>query len=187
MACDADARHRYLHSLEERTAIANTKAPTYSSPSMPTPPSARRHGIETYFWTSPAMNSRCGGARENATTVSKVGDLQVILRDLQMTSKRNESSLLAGSVQQAMCRYPRWEERRDLGVKHAPFLVLMGAEMASILVETGFVSNPGEERKLADPKYRAQSRPGHFRGHQRISRHRQRQRPVKSSAEDHNR
>jgi N-acetylmuramoyl-L-alanine amidase len=51
-----------------------------------------------------------------------------------------------------------------LGVKHAPFLVLMGAEMPSILVETGFVSNPGEERKLADPKYRAHAARAIFEG-----------------------
>jgi N-acetylmuramoyl-L-alanine amidase len=97
-------------------------------------------------------------ARENATTLSKVSDLQLILRDLLMTSKRNESSLLAGSVQQALVQVPRGGKNgRDLGVKHAPFLVLMGAEMPAILIETGFLSNSGEERKLADPKYRAQA------------------------------
>jgi N-acetylmuramoyl-L-alanine amidase len=104
-------------------------------------------------------------ARENATTVSKVNALQRILRDLSMTSKRNESSLLAGSVQRAMVHAPgAGKNGRDLGVKHAPFLVLMGAEMPSILVETGFLSHPGEERKLADPKYRAQAARAIFSG-----------------------
>jgi len=146
--------------LEERTVIANAKAADlFVSIHANSAERLDAHGIETYFLdlASDEQSMRVA-ARENATTVSKVSDLQVILRDLQMTSKRNESSLLAGSVQQAMVQAPNGGKNgRDLGVKHAPFLVLMGAEMPSILVETGFVSNPGEERKLADPKYRAQA------------------------------
>jgi N-acetylmuramoyl-L-alanine amidase len=153
--------------LEERTAIANTKAADlFVSIHANSAERPDAHGIETYFLdlASDEQSMRVA-ARENATTVSKVSDLQHILRDLQMTSKRNESSLLAGSVQQAMVQAPNGgKSGRDLGVKHAPFLVLMGAEMPSILVETGFVSNPGEERKLADPKYRAQAARAIFEG-----------------------
>jgi N-acetylmuramoyl-L-alanine amidase len=153
--------------LEERTAIANAKAADlFVSIHANSAERADAHGIETYFLdlASDEQSMRVA-ARENATTVSKVSDLQVILRDLQMTSKRNESSLLAGSVQQAMVQAPNGGKNgRDLGVKHAPFLVLMGAEMPSILVETGFVSNPGEERKLADPKYRTQAARAIFEG-----------------------
>lgn len=153
--------------LEERTAIANAKAANlFVSIHANSAERPDAHGIETYFLdlASDEQSMRVA-ARENATTVSKVSDLQHILRDLQMTSKRNESSLLAGSVQQAMVQAPNGGKNgRDLGVKHAPFLVLMGAEMPSILVETGFVSNPGEERKLADPKYRAQAARAIFEG-----------------------
>jgi N-acetylmuramoyl-L-alanine amidase len=153
--------------LEERTAIANAKAADlFVSIHANSAERPDAHGIETYFLdlASDEQSMRVA-ARENATTVSKVSDLQHILRDLQMTSKRNESSLLAGSVQQAMVQAPNGGKNgRDLGVKHAPFLVLMGAEMPSILVETGFVSNPGEERKLADPKYRAQAARAIFEG-----------------------
>jgi N-acetylmuramoyl-L-alanine amidase len=68
-------------------------------------------------------------------------------------------------VQQALVQAPgSGKNGRDLGVKHAPFLVLMGAEMPAILIETGFVSNPGEERRLADPKYRAQAARAIFEG-----------------------
>jgi N-acetylmuramoyl-L-alanine amidase len=153
--------------LEERTAIANAKgADLFVSIHANAAERPEAHGIETYFldFGSDEQSMRVA-ARENATTVSKVSDLQRILRDLQMTSKRNESSLLAGSVQQALVQAPNGGKNgRDLGVKHAPFLVLMGAEMPSILVETGFVSNPGEERKLADPKYRAQAARAIFEG-----------------------
>jgi N-acetylmuramoyl-L-alanine amidase len=153
--------------LEERTAIANAKgADLFVSVHANSAERPDAHGIETYFLdlASDEQSMRVA-ARENATTMSKVSDLQRILRDLQMTSKRNESSLLAGSVQQALVQAPKGGKNgRDLGVKHAPFLVLMGAEMPSILVETGFVSNPGEERKLADPKYRAQAARAIFEG-----------------------
>jgi len=153
--------------LEERTVIANAKgADLFVSIHANSAERPDAHGIETYFLdlASDEQSMRVA-ARENATTVSKVSDLQRILRDLQMTSKRNESSLLAGSVQQALVQGPNGGKNgRDLGVKHAPFLVLMGAEMPSILVETGFISNPGEERKLADPKHRAQASRAIFEG-----------------------
>jgi N-acetylmuramoyl-L-alanine amidase len=153
--------------LEERTAIANSKAADlFVSIHANAAERPDAHGIETYFLdlTSDEQSLRVA-ARENATTLSKVSALQLILRDLQMTSKRNESSLLAGSVQQALVQ-PLGGGRagRDLGVKHAPFLVLIGAEMPSILVETGFISNPGEEHRLADPKYRAQAARAIFEG-----------------------
>jgi N-acetylmuramoyl-L-alanine amidase len=153
--------------LEERTAIANARgADLFVSIHANSAERPEAHGIETYFLDlANDEQSMRVAARENATTVSKVSDLQRILRDLQMTSKRNESSLLAGAVQQALVQAPNGGKNgRDLGVKHAPFLVLMGAEMPSILVETGFVSNPGEERKLADPKYRAQAARAIFDG-----------------------
>jgi N-acetylmuramoyl-L-alanine amidase len=146
--------------LEERRAIANAKgADLFVSIHANAAERPDAHGIETYFLDlATDEQSMRVAARENATTLRKVSDLQLILRDLLMTSKRNESSLLAGSVQRALVQAPGGRKNgRDLGVKHAPFLVLMGAEMPSILVETGFVSNPGEERKLADPKYRAQA------------------------------
>jgi N-acetylmuramoyl-L-alanine amidase len=153
--------------LQERTAIANANgADLFVSIHANAAERSDAHGIETYFLDFGSdEQSMQVAARENATTVSKVSDLQRILRDLQMTSKRNESSLLAGSVQQAMVQAPNGGKNgRDLGVKHAPFLVLMGAEMPSILVETGFVSNPAEERKLAEPKYRAQAARAIFEG-----------------------
>lgn len=153
--------------LEERTAMANANgADLFVSIHANAAERSDAYGIETYFLDlATDEQSMHVAARENATPLSKVNDLQHILRDLLMTSKRNESSLLAGSVQRAMVQAPGvGKNGRDLGVKHAPFLVLMGAEMPSILVETGFISHPGEERKLADPKYRAQAARAIFEG-----------------------
>jgi N-acetylmuramoyl-L-alanine amidase len=153
--------------LEERPAIANAKgADLFVSIHANAAERSDVYGIETYFLdlASDEQSMRLA-ARENATPLSKVSDLQHILRDLSMTSKGNESSLLAGSVQQALVQAPgAGKNGRDLGVKHAPFLVLMGAEMPAILVETGFISHPGEERKLADSKYRAQAARAIFEG-----------------------
>jgi N-acetylmuramoyl-L-alanine amidase len=146
--------------LEERTAVANAKsADVFVSIHVNAAERAELYGTETYFLDlatdEGAMRT---AARENATTLKQVSDLELILRDLVLTSKRNESSLLAGSVQRALVQAPTGGKNgRDLGVKHAPFLVLMGAEMAAILVEVAFLSNPAEERRLSDPKSREQA------------------------------
>jgi N-acetylmuramoyl-L-alanine amidase len=143
--------------LRERTSIANAKdADLFVSIHANAAERSDLNGVETYFLDfATDESSMRTAARENDTSVREVSDLQVILRDLLMTSKRNESSLLAGSVQRALVETPGGgKSGRDLGVKHAPFLVLMGAEMPSILVEVGFISNPAEERKVADPKQR---------------------------------
>ncbi len=145
--------------LEERTAIANaTRANLFISIHANAAERPDLQGVETYFLDlatdEGAMRT---AARENAASLAQMSDLQLILRDLLLTSKRNVSSLLAGSVQQALMQVPPGGKNgRDLGVKHAPFYVLMGAEMPAILVETAFISNPAEERKLGDPKYRAE-------------------------------
>jgi len=144
--------------LEERTAIANAKnADLFVSIHANAAERPDLQGIETYFLDL-ATDDRAKqtAARENATSLKQVSDLELILRDLMMTSKRNESSLLAGTVQQALVQAPGGGKNgRDLGVKQAPFVVLIGADMPAILIETGFISHPGEERKLADPKHRA--------------------------------
>jgi N-acetylmuramoyl-L-alanine amidase len=143
--------------LEERTAVANVQnADLFVSIHANAAERSDLYGIETYFLdVATDEGAKRTAARENATSLKQVSDLELILRDLLMTSKRNESSLLAGTVQRALVRAPGHAKNgRDLGVKQAPFLVLIGAEMPAILVETGFMSNPPEERRLADPKHR---------------------------------
>ena len=115
----------------------------------------RFSGIESYFLnlTSDASALQLA-ARENATTEKNVGDLTAILRDLLRDTNILESSKLARTLQAALIhgvrsRFPV----RDLGVKQAPFMVLIGAEMPSVLVEAGFLTNRRENRRLRDSDY----------------------------------
>jgi N-acetylmuramoyl-L-alanine amidase len=83
-------------------------------------------------------------------------ELQMILQDLERDNKKDESMKLAGNVQFAMINALKRDYNKivDLGVKHALFYVLVGAEMRSILIETSFISNYEEERRLANDTYR---------------------------------
>jgi N-acetylmuramoyl-L-alanine amidase len=98
-------------------------------------------------------------ARENGTTLKQVGDLELILLDLMANSNINESSRLAEEIQRALVAnlYRHYSAVRDLGVRQGPFYVLLGATMPSVLVETGFISNPREEARLKDPVYRGRA------------------------------
>jgi N-acetylmuramoyl-L-alanine amidase len=147
---------RYL-TLEERTAIANTKnADLFISIHTNATRDHRAYGIETYFLNLATDDEAIlVAARENATTTKNISDLQKILFDLMHNSKVNESSRLASFVQNSLVeKMTRHYSRiKDKGVKQAPFYVLLGAQMPSILVETSFISNERECNRLADPEY----------------------------------
>ncbi len=144
--------------LEERTAFANTQqADLFVSIHANSSPSRRLHGIETYL-LSEATDERAlkVAARENGVPVKELNDLQVILSDLRMRGQINQSVPFAESVQEEVISYlsRRYSRVRNLGVKQAPFYVLLGAQMPSVLVEVGFLSNRLGERRLKSPKYR---------------------------------
>lgn len=94
-------------------------------------------------------------ARENATSKKNIGELQTILNDLMQNAKINESSRLATYVQGGLYRNlsDGYSRINNKGVKQAPFYVLLGAQMPSILIETAFISNERECRRLMDPDY----------------------------------
>lgn len=140
--------------LEERTAIANTVgADLFISIHTNASRNKTASGIETYFlnFATDADSMRLA-ARENATTTKNVSDLQAILNDLMLNSKVNESSKLARYVQGSILDVinGNGSKARDRGLKQAPFYVLIGAQMPSILVETSFITNKDDARRLAD-------------------------------------
>ncbi len=147
--------------LEERTAIANTEqADLFVSVHINAHPNASVRGIETYYLNL-ATNAEAMrvAAFENATSTHNIGELQDILSSLMQNSKINESSRLAEYVHTNLISglksssYPI----HDLGVKQAPFYVLLGAEMPAILCELSFLTNKEEAMRLKTPTYQTKA------------------------------
>jgi N-acetylmuramoyl-L-alanine amidase len=153
--------------LEERTAIANSKgADLFLSihANASRNPSAR--GIETYFLNF-AQNPQAEAvaARENAISEATLKDLQQLVKAITLNSKIDESHDFAASVQEAMVQGIRTSHPvEDRGVHTAPFYVLIGANMPSVLAEIAFVSNPEDEKRLTAPEYRELIARALFRG-----------------------
>lgn len=147
---------KYL-TLEERTAISNTKnSDIFISIHTNASRNKSAYGIETYFLNLATDDEAIRvAARENATSTKNISDLQTILNDLMQNAKINESSRLAGHVQESICSHlgGKYTMIRNKGVKQAPFYVLLGAQMPAILVETSFISNKRECERLNNPAY----------------------------------
>ena len=144
--------------LEERTAIANTKnADLFISIHTNANRDRRAYGIETYFLNlATDKDAILVAARENATSTKNISDLQIILNDLMHNSKINESSRLAGYIQESMYKHLKkkgYSRIKSKGVKQAPFYVLIGAQMPAVLIETSFISNKRECKRLINSKY----------------------------------
>jgi N-acetylmuramoyl-L-alanine amidase len=142
-------------SLEERTAIANTQnADLFISVHTNAAPNRSASGFETYILNLATDDESIRvAARENATSMKNISDLDSILKDLMQNAKVSESTRLASYVQfGALSRLGNYKVL-DKGVKKAPFYVLLGAQMPSILVETGFISNPDECKRLMTAEY----------------------------------
>lgn len=155
-------------SLEERTAIANTRsADIFISIHANASRNRYARGVETYFLNLATDDEAILlAAQENATSTKNISDLEAILSDLMKNAKVNESSRLAGYVQKALVRTlkPKYKGIKDHGVKQAPFYVLLGADMPSILVEIAFISNPKECRRLNTAAYQEDVVDGIVRG-----------------------
>jgi len=143
--------------LEERTAIANSRrADLFISIHINSSRRRSATGFETYILNlSTSEESRRLAARENSTTRRGIGDLEFILRDLIKTAKTNDSVRLASSVQGRLIGRLRkkYSRIKGNGVKGAPFYVLVGTRMPSVLVEASFISNAREEKRLRSRKY----------------------------------
>lgn len=145
-------------SLEERTAIANTQnADLFVSLHVNAHSSSKVRGLETYYLnlTTNADAMRVA-ARENATSTHQMSDLQDILSDILKNSKINESSRLAQQVHNAIIAKAEkqgYADVKNLGVKQAPFYVLIGAQMPAILIEIAFISNEQDSKNLNNPGF----------------------------------
>ncbi len=154
--------------LEARTAFANeNKADLFVSIHVNASVRPKLSGAETYFLNLTTDDDALSlAAKENQTSLKSISDLQAILNDLMTNSKINESKDLAGKIQASLVEATKSSphEMRDLGVKQAPFTVLIGAQMPCVLVETGFLSNKTENRFLRSEEYRRTIAKGIFAG-----------------------
>ncbi|MCJ7664071.1 MAG: N-acetylmuramoyl-L-alanine amidase [Desulfobacterales bacterium] len=145
--------------LEDRTAIATTEdGKLFVSIHANACKDRSIRGIESFvIGTTTNKDALRLAAKENNISPKQVSDLQIILTDLRLNdpTKVIPSRQLADCVQMALVNslHKRYGQAKDLGVKQAPFIVLVGAEMPSILVEVSFISNPIEERLLRDQRY----------------------------------
>lgn len=154
--------------LEKRTAFANAqRADLFISIHANSSPIRTTAGVETYYlnFTS-SRESLEVAARENASSQKSVYELKDLLQKIALTDKIEESREFAAKVQAAQFALaakstPRLRNR---GVKKAPFVVLIGASMPSILTEVGFLSNPREEALFNKPDHRQKVAEAIFRG-----------------------
>ncbi len=144
-------------SLEERTAIANTKeADLFLSIHVNAHPEPTIRGVETFYLNLATHTEAMRvAALENATSTHNMSEMQDILSELMQNEKINESSQLAEFVQINMVNGLKRERFyvKDLGVKQAPFYVLIGAEMPAILAELSFITNPEDAQLMKSEKY----------------------------------
>jgi N-acetylmuramoyl-L-alanine amidase len=144
--------------LEERTAIANqTQADLFISIHANSSRNRRVSGVETFFLNfadSPDVEEIA--ARENASSQKTIFELQDLVQKITLKEKVEESKEFAQIVQKTVTStlYKPQTPHRNRGVKQAPFIVLIGANMPSILSEISFVSNPMDEKLLKSSSYR---------------------------------
>ena len=154
--------------LETRTAIANrAQADLFVSvhANSSSDPSAR--GVETYYlnFTSSPESLELA-ARENAVSQQSIHQLSDLVKKIALHDKIDESREFASDVEKYL--YEGLDQGnpglKDRGVKQAPFVVLIGANMPSILAEISFLTNPDDARQLRDPNYRQRIAESLYRG-----------------------
>jgi len=159
--------------LEERTAIAKKQyADLFISIHCNAAKNKRTTGIETYILSfTNDKHSLSVAARENATTKKRLNELRDIIKKYVLNSKIEESNKFASYVQTEIVSNVshKYSSISNKGVKKAPFIVLIGADIPSILVETSFITNPKDEKRLKDKKYIDYIAEGIFAGVKRYS------------------
>ncbi len=159
--------------LEGRTALANEKkADLFLSIHANSSPVPRIAGVETYYLNfTNSRDSLDVASRENASSQKSIFELQDIIQKITLHDKAEESREFASRMQSSLYSFSAryFPSEKNRGVKKAPFVVLIGAHMPSILAEIGFLSNSREEALLKRPDYRQRLAEALFRGVQRYA------------------
>lgn len=154
--------------LEERTKIANEeKADLFISIHANSSPESSATGVETYYFNLTSDKRGLDlASRENAASTSSISDLNDLLHKAVLQAKLEESREFAQCVQGSLWSASRRLNSlsKDRGVRQAPFVVLIGATMPSILAEVGFVSNPHDARLLMKNDQRQRIAEALFKG-----------------------
>ena len=141
--------------LRKRTQFAtNQKADLFISIHTNASISNKAAGIETYYLALASDESaRITAMRENAGAEYNMKELDALVGRILKESKSTESRRLAKLIQAQLASGKQVKNR---GVKHAPFVVLIGTKVPAVLVEVGFISNPTEGKKLTTKAYQRQ-------------------------------
>ena len=154
--------------LETRTAIANkAEADLFISVHANSSPDATARGVETYYLNFTSQPDALDvAARENAVSDQSVHELSTMVKRITLKDKIDESREFAQDVEQSL--YDGLQHGnaglKNRGVKKAPFVVLIGANMPSILTEISFVTNPQDAAELRTGDYRERVAESIYRG-----------------------
>src|SRR5580698_6751908 len=154
--------------LEERTHIANeAKADLFISIHANSSHDHQARGIETYYLNlKGSPDAMEVASRENATANESIHDLDDIVKKIARSEKIDESREFASDIQDSLSKriQKQYKPVKDRGVRKAPFVVLIGADMPSILTEISFLSNPADEQLLKKPEHRQRVAEGLYQG-----------------------
>ena len=154
--------------LEARTAAANqAQADLFISIHANSSPDPAARGVETYYLNFTTSKGALEvAARENAVSDESIHELSDLVKQIALKDKIEESQEFATDVQGSLYRGLEQGNPglRDRGVKQAPFVVLIGANMPSILAEISFLTNPGDAHELRQPAYRQRIAESLYRG-----------------------
>ena len=154
--------------LEERTNIANqAKADLFISIHANSSEDHAARGIETYYLNlKGSAEAMAVAARENAASQQGIHDLQDLVKKITQTEKVDESKEFAEDIQDSLSKRVQKTAKtvKNRGVRKAPFVVLIGADMPSILTEISFLSNPADEQLLKKPEQRQRVAEGLYQG-----------------------
>ena len=154
--------------LEQRTEIANDKhADLFLSIHANSSSLKTAAGVETYYLNFTTSKAALDvAARENATSQKTIFELQDLLQKIALKDKVDESREFAARIQSSLYSMSARSAAptRDRGIRKAPFIVLIGASMPSVLAEIGFISNPRDEAMMKRAEYRQKMAEALYKG-----------------------